>query len=316
VALDVADLLPKLVGILDEPIGDPGAITTLLMCEAARESGAKVLLSGMGADELFAGHRRYVTCVMAERYNRLPGFARQAVGALVGRLPAGTPGRGFKPARWAKRVVALSELPEEAAFRSTYSLYDPLELAALVSPELGPDVDDVMEEHLEVYCDNYLSDHVNRMCLADVRLFLPGLKLTYTDRASMATSTEIRYPFIDPVVFRAAFALTGQHKVRNMSRKVMLKQAARAWLPDEVVHHPRAHHSAPLRDWVADDLRGTVDDVLLQGQLVSTGFLHADAVSKLVGEDRAGLQDHSQQIWQLLTLEYWYRQACEAGVGL
>ena len=70
---DIVDLLPRMVDILDEPIGDPAAINTLLMCEAARERGVKVILSGMGADELFGGYRKHLACLMASRYHRLPG---------------------------------------------------------------------------------------------------------------------------------------------------------------------------------------------------------------------------------------------------
>ena len=70
---DIVDLLPRMVDALDEPIGDPAAINTLLMCEAARERGVKVILSGMGADELFGGYRKHLACVMAGRYHRLPG---------------------------------------------------------------------------------------------------------------------------------------------------------------------------------------------------------------------------------------------------
>ncbi len=75
---DIAGLLPKLVAILDEPIGDPAAINTFLMCQAARDAGAKVILSGMGADELFGGYRKHLACLMAERYRKLPNVARRA----------------------------------------------------------------------------------------------------------------------------------------------------------------------------------------------------------------------------------------------
>ena len=71
---DVVGLLPRMVDILDEPIGDPAAINTLLMSEAARAAGVKVLLSGMGADELFGGYRKHVACVLAGRYRELPAF--------------------------------------------------------------------------------------------------------------------------------------------------------------------------------------------------------------------------------------------------
>jgi asparagine synthase (glutamine-hydrolysing) len=316
IAPDVVGLLPRLVEVLDEPIGDPAAINTLLMCEAARDAGVKVILSGMGADELFGGYRKHVACVIAERYRRLPHFARRATTRMVSHLPVVAGGRGFRYARWAKRFLTFADLPEEAAFRRSYSLYDPLELTALISPELEPDVDDILGEHLEIYSDNLLSDHVNRMCLADSRLFLPGLNLTYTDRASMAASTEVRVPFVDPVVFRAAFSLTGNHKVSGRTGKVALKHAARAWLPDEIINRPKASFSAPLRAWVARDLRELVDDVLVRGELVSTGFIRADPLRDLVNEDRSGKQDRSKQIWQLLTLELWYRQATRSGVGV
>jgi len=316
IAPDVVDLLPKLVDILDEPIGDPAAINTLLMCEAARDAGVKVILSGMGADELFGGYRKHLACVMAQRYGRLPAFSRRAASGLVDRLPVSAAGQGLRYPRWAKRFLTFAELPEEAAFRRSYSLYDPSELAELVSPELVPDVDDAIAEHFEIYSDNCLADHVSRMCLADSRLFLPGLNLAYTDRASMAASTEVRVPFVDPLVFRAAFSLPGHRKVAGRTGKVALKEAARAWLPDEIIDRPKASFSAPLRAWVSRDLRALVDEVLVHGELVSTGFLRAETLGKMVTDDRAGREDRSKQIWQLLTLELWYRQASHAGVSL
>ncbi len=313
---DVVGMLPRMVDILDEPIGDPAAINTLLMSEAARAAGIKVLLSGMGADELFGGYRKHIACRLAGRYRQLPAFVHRSANGVVGRLPVTAGGRGLRYARWAKRFVTFAELPEEAAFRRSYSLYAPGELTAFLSPELQRDIDDVVEQHLEVYEDNHLSDEVNRMCLADTRLFLPGLNLAYTDRASMAASTEVRVPFVDPKVFRAAFSLSGADKISMRTGKIALKRAAEAWLPKEIVHRPKASFSAPLRAWVSRDLSEVIDDTLLRGELISTGFLHEPAVTSLVEEHRAGREDRSKQIWQLLTLETWYRQTRRAGVGL
>ena len=106
--------------------------------------------------------------------------------------------------------MTFAELPEEARFRRSYTLYDPETLAALVGPELGASVDDVIDEHAAIYNDNDLDDEVNRMCLADTRLFMAGLNLTYTDRASMAASIEVRVPFVDLIVAEAAFSIAGQ----------------------------------------------------------------------------------------------------------
>jgi asparagine synthase (glutamine-hydrolysing) len=316
IAPDVVETLPRMVGILDEPIGDPAAINTLLMCDAARAAGVKVILSGMGADELFGGYRKHLACVVAAQYQRLPRMMRSAATGAVRRVPVTIGGRGMRYVRWSKRFLTFSQLPEEPAFRRSYTLYDPLELSDLLHPELSPLVDNVVEEHGTVYTDNSLPDHVSRMCLADARLFLPGLNLTYTDRASMAASTEVRVPFVDPLVFEAAFSIPGNRKVHRKTGKLALKEAASAWLPPEIVHRPKASFSAPLRAWVSHDLQGVVDEMLVQGELVATGFLNSDALGKLVADDRSGREDLSKQIWQLLTLELWYRNVRAAGVAL
>ncbi len=311
---DVTAVLSRTVDILDEPIGDPAAINTLLICEAARDAGVKVLLSGMGADELFGGYRKHLACVGAQRYRRLPrslrtGLVRPAVNAL----PVAVGARGVRTARWAKRFLTFAELPEEAAFRRSYTLYDEASLSALLGPELVPYVGDVVDEHRTIYEDTKLSDHVNRMCLADARLFLPGLNLAYTDRASMAASTEVRVPFVDVEVVRAAFSLAGEEKIARRSGKVALKRAAESWLPKEIVYRPKASFGAPLRAWISRDLRDVVDDVLVDGELVRSGMLRRDAVLTLIEEERSGREDRAKQIWQLLSLELWYDQVRATG---
>lgn len=313
---DVVDLLPRMVDVLDEPIGDPAAINTWLMCEAAREAGVKVLLSGMGADELFGGYRKHLACLLGERYRRVPAWLRAGVVApLVGRLPVAVGGRGVRTVRWAQRFLTFAELGEEEAFRRSYTLYDTEELTELLGAERATDVAAVVADHRTVYDDNDLADRTSRMCLADSRMFMPGLNLTYTDRASMAASTEVRVPFVDPVVFRAAFSLPGSAKIRGRVQKAALKDAARAWLPDEIIDRPKASFGAPLRAWVTNDLRELVDDVLVAGELVSTGFLRREPLLQLVADQRSGRRDESKQIWQLLSLELWYRNARAAGVS-
>ena len=233
----------------------------------------------------------------------------------VDRLPVSVGGRGLRYARWAKRFLTFAELPEEPRFRRSYTLYDPDELAALVSPDLAGYVDQVIAEHSEIYNDNSLRDEVNRMCLADARLFLPGLNLAYTDRASMAASVEVRVPFVDPVVARAAFSIAGSDKIRRRQGKVALKRAAESWLPREIVYRPKASFSAPLRAWVRNDLQELIHDVLVGGELVESGMIRRDALLRLIQDEQAGREDRAKQIWQLLTLELWYRNVRSMGVA-
>jgi asparagine synthase (glutamine-hydrolysing) len=314
---DVVDMLPRIVDVLDEPVGDPAAINTLLMSQAARDAGVKVLLSGMGADELFGGYRRHLACLLGARYQGLVPHAvrSRVVAPSVDRLPVTARGRGLRYTRWAKRFLSFAELPEEAAYRRSYTLYDRDEAVALLDPAMTGEVDAVLAAHRSLYLRGDLEDHVNRMCLTDAQLFLPALNLAYTDRSSMAASTEVRVPFVDPVVFRAAFTIPGGRKIRGLTQKVPLREVAQDWVPSDVIERPKASFGAPLRAWVSHDLAPLIDDVLLHGDLVSSGFLHPDALRRMVNDQRSGRRDQSKQLWQLLSMELWYRGVRSAGVS-
>jgi asparagine synthase (glutamine-hydrolysing) len=125
----------------------------------------------------------------------------------------------------------------------------------------------------------------------------------------------VRVPFVDPVVFAAAFSLSGSDKIRGRVQKAALKDAARGWIPDDIIDRPKASFGAPLRAWVTNDLRELVDDVLLRGELVGSGFLRPEPLRRLVDDQRAGRRDESKQVWQLLSLELWYRGARASGVA-
>lgn len=315
IAPEILDLLPRIVYHLDEPIGDPAAINTFLIAAAAREAGIKVLLSGMGADELFGGYRKHLANVLAVKYRGVPAVLRKPMKSVVERLPVASSRRGYRSVRFAKRFLSFAELPEETAFRRSYTMYDRLELMDLVNPDLADIVDEVLTEHADVYSDQVLGDFVNRMCLADARMFLPGLNLAYTDRASMAASTEVRVPFVDVEVVKAAFSIPGHRKIAGRQGKAVLKQAALSILPKEIVYRPKGLFSAPLRAWMSRDLAPLVQEVVHDGLLVSSGILQRDALQRLVAQDASGQQDRSKHLWHILTLEYWYRGATAAGAG-
>ena len=202
------------------------------MCEAARDAGVKVILSGMGADELFGGYRKHLACVMAARYRRLPGLPRAGVRRAVDRAPGGA-----RRTRAALRPVgqALPDLRRAARGSRVPPQLHPLRpgragRAAEPGPR-RPRRRDHRASTARSTTTTALHDQVNRMCLADSRMFLPGLNLAYTDRASMAASIEVRVPFVDPVVARAAFSLPGRDKIRGRQGKVALKEPRRPGCP-------------------------------------------------------------------------------------
>jgi asparagine synthase (glutamine-hydrolysing) len=117
------------------------------------------------------------------------------------------------------------------------------------------------------------------------------------------------------VVARAAFAIPGRDKIRGRQGKLALKRAAEAWLPKEIIYRPKASFSAPLRAWVRNDLRDVINDTLVNGELAGAGMLRPAALNRLIEAERAGREDNAKQIWQLLSMELWYRNARSMGVA-
>ena len=308
---DAARLLPSLVGMLDEPIGDAAALNVFAMCAAARASGIKVLLSGMGADELFSGYRRHRACLLGSMYRRIPWLGRRAIEAVVDRLPVASKTRGFVAARWAKRFVAIARHDEEAAYRRSYTYYDPADLDQLLRGRASGQLAELCQRHARTYWaagrrpgrDAQLA----RMCVTDLQMFLPALNLAYTDRASMAASVEVRVPFVDRDVVAAAFGLRGRDRIRGAVQKVALKRVAERWLPHDLVHRPKSSFGLPLRAWTARDLRGELDATLPEGALVSRGYLDGATLRRMIDDNARGRADHAQALWQLLTVEHWMR---------
>jgi asparagine synthase (glutamine-hydrolysing) len=297
-----------MVSTLDEPIGDPAAINTYLICKAARKKNVKVLLSGMGADEIYFGYRRQKATLMAIRYNKLPGFVKKTNLLIVNKLPVKLFGKGFKFGRWAKRFLSFATLPVDEAYMRSYSYYDSKELKDLLKQEYAPAVDILKHEHKELFYSKYKGDVINQICYTDIKMFMLGLNLTYSDRASMAASVEVRVPFIDKVVITEAMKIPGHLKIKEGISKYILKKASEKYLPKEIIYRPKASFGAPIRSWISNELKGMVDDLLSKENINKRGFLNYSFVKNLIDNDRNGQSDNAYQIYQLLTLELWCRE--------
>lgn len=321
---DVVELLPKLIYHLDEPIADPASINTYLICKAAKESGTTVLLSGMGADEIFSGYRKHLAVKVASLYKRLPKGLRQAViEPLVNALPVASQYGGFKLFRWAKRFVRSAALPDFDAFIGSYAYYNDTELRHLLTPEFQEVAMPVfrasypIRRHLEVR-EALLGrqpqlDLVTLMCAVDTKLFLASLNLTYSDKSSMAASVEERVPFVDYRIVEFAHRLPARYKLggtalTGYTQKALLKKVAERYLPKEIVYRPKAPFGAPLRAWVRNDLDEMIGDVLSPERLKRRGIFQPSAVTEMLRRHKLGEEDSAHRIWALLTLELWFSE--------
>lgn len=305
---DISTLLPKIVHHLDEPIGDSAAIATLLICEAAREQGVKVLLSGMGADEIFGGYRKHQANLFAQQYRSIPSILTRPAESLISKLPVNIAGKGLIPVRWAKRFLSFANLSEEDAFFRSYTYYDKDAFLELL-PHIGsPAFDALRNHHHDFFNTARRHNLLDKMCYTDLNMFMVSLNQTYTDRASMAASTEVRVPFIDKEVVDLAFRISPSLKIKNRQSKYILKKVAEKWLPKDIIYRPKSPFTLPIRSWVRYQLADMINDYILSSSgLAGRQWFNKAALLKLVNDDRAGKADNAQHIWQLLTLEQWFK---------
>ncbi len=305
---DIIDLLPRIVKYLDEPIGDPAAINTFLICEAARNDGTKVLLSGMGADEIFFGYRRHKALILSGRYKQLPLFIRKSIESILNTLPVKTSENGLKFIRWSKRFISFANMDTSNAYMRSYSYYDKDELQKLFNFKKNEEVDTLYTKHKELFESNYNDDLINKLCNIDIHMFMVGLNLTYSDRASMAASVEMRVPFIDKEIVEYAMKIPGSYKYKKNTLKYILKKASEVYLPKNVIYRPKASFGVPLRSWISGALKPIVDDLLSEQIVNKRGIFNYNYVKQLITDDRSGKADNSYQIYQLITVELWFRE--------
>jgi asparagine synthase (glutamine-hydrolysing) len=230
-------------------------------------------------------------------------------------LPVALGGRGLLTTRWAKRFFSFASLNEEAAYRRSYSYFDPAALDRLTGHSLTSAIDSIITHHAECYARGgdapTRAGQIRRMGITDLQMFLPSLNLAYTDRASMAMSTEVRTPYVDLRVVDAAFRLNSDGHLRRGVQKIYLKEAAERWLDRDIIHRPKANFGLPLRAWTRRQLRERLYDLLPNGQLVQDGWLDGREVGNLLKLNTDGTEDLAQAIWHLMTLEMWYRREQE-----
>ena len=306
-APDVVGLLPTLVWHMDEPVADPACITTYLICSAAREK-LTVILSGMGGDEVFAGYPRYLAARIGRALEVFPPAARSALRrSIESRLTLGRPGRLRGPRRNLMKLVHAIDLSTAERHLAYTSYYRPDELRRVLSSDLRRELDghDPFRRHRE-FLGRVAGEHwLNQLLYVDQKTYLPCLNLTYTDKMSMAASTEVRVPLLDDEVVELAGRVPPELKLRRLTRKYVFKKSMEPVLPKEVVWRPKAGFGAPVRSWLVGDLKPMVDELLSPERVRERGLFDAAEVERLVRANEEGKADNALRIWALLTLELW-----------
>ncbi len=257
---------------LAEPLGDPAVLPTFLLAEAARKD-VKVILSGEGADELFGGYPTYLGHKFADLWQRVPRPLRQATRWAVERWPSSTGKMTLE--YMLKQFLAATEEP----WLTRHLTW----LGAMT-------IEDGVIGELAAKLDRFPDEPLNRVMWFDFLTYLPDDLLVKVDRATMLASVEARAPFLDREVMELVLPAASHFKVRGLTTKAILKEAARGLVPDEVIHRRKRGLSVPVARWLNTGLAPLADRLL---------------DTPLLTEHRTGRRNHARRLWPQLMLALW-----------
>ncbi|HEX8263224.1 MAG TPA: XrtA/PEP-CTERM system amidotransferase [Allosphingosinicella sp.] len=302
VAADDFGLIDTLADAFDEPFADASALATYRVSELARET-VKVALSGDGADEAFAGYRRYRMFAAEERVRGLlPGALRGAVGA-VGNL--------YPKLDWAPRFLrakttlqAIGRDSGEAYADAVGVTSQPIRSSlytAIFKRFLGGHRGE--RRYVRAMAEAPADDPLSRAQYADLKIWLPGDILTKVDRTSMAVGLEAREPLLDHRLVEFAARLPARMRLRGGSGKWLMKRALGRYLPDEVLNRTKMGFVTPVSAWFRGPLAGEAAAIAHSPALAELGWFEPAAVARLAAAHRSGRAEHGRLLWQLLMLD-------------
>jgi asparagine synthase (glutamine-hydrolysing) len=305
-AEDFWNFLPDYVWHMEEPVCEPPAVALYYISRLAREH-VKVLLSGEGGDEAFAGYPNYPHNLRLERINSALGPAARPLGAVL----AATGGL-LGNARALKYGTAMGLPLEQFYFSRTTNPASPFNRHAnrIFAPEFiaatadGGSGTRFMTSLLQPAHSAGLLD---RMLYADTKTWLPDDLLVKADKMTMANSIELRVPLLDHKVLEFAASLPEQYKVRGKETKRALKATFARVLPSEILTRKKAGFPVPYGEWLRGPLYSRVRDVLLSPEGTSRPWLRRSAAETLLAAHKQ-TGNHAKEIFSLLTAELWHRQ--------
>jgi asparagine synthase (glutamine-hydrolysing) len=305
-AQDFTRLAEKVVWHLDQPIADNACLANQMVAELA-SSHVKMVLTGEGGDELFAGYARYSAERLAPVFRRFPRAVRALGSSLAER-------GGLTRPRIA--LYALCQADEDRRFATWFPLMHPEARAQLAGQRLDGALERTAPERLfaEQLARTDAREPINRMLYVDTKLWLVDDLLARGDKMSMASSLEARVPLLDHPLVEFAAGLPPSMKVRGLTRKYLLKQVAREWLPASIIDRSKKGFPIPISQWLRGEARTFCRDLLSPAALGGRDLFDAGAITRLMDEHEAGSADHGSVLWALISVELWHRLYADAPV--
>lgn len=294
---DVIGILNDLAWHLDEPFGDSSAIPTYMVCQLAAQQ-VKVVLTGDGGDEVFAGYDKYSVEQRQRRYRHIPSLFRSLMGTVGGRMAEGMKGRNFL------RHIALNGSDR---YLDSGTLFDRQAQTALFQESAAERIlaADPWQD-LAACLAREDSHWLSAIQYLDIKTYLPLDILTKVDRMSMAHSLEARVPLLDHKLVEFAATIPADMKLHDGRTKHIFKQALKGILPQQIIDRPKQGFAVPLGRWFRGELNGFVHDLLLSPTSRARKIFNPAYIEKLLMLQGRG-RPLDLQLWTLISFELWCR---------
>ena len=285
--------LDRLTWHFDEPVADPAAVPLYFLSKRARDF-VTVVLSGEGADEMLAGYAIYQRMLALERLRRIPGAS------LGARLARYTPGRKLR------RYLSALGQPLRQRYRGVSRLFSEEELDHLLVPQLRVDAHDATSVEQGLGRLGSL-DPLHQMLYFDMKVWLPDDLLVKADKMTMATSLELRVPFLDHRLLEYAWRLPADLKLRAGTGKHLLRQAVAGRLPAPILSRSKLGFPVPIRGWFQGRLGGAARELVLDRDGACSRLFDTTQLEALLDRHARGAEDFDGEIYALVVFALWHR---------
>lgn len=295
---DFQELAETVLWHLDQPLADQATIATYMVAKLARQH-VKMVLTGEGGDELFAGYARYGGERYSKYTNWIPATLRRGVRLAADRMP------GLRRAKIGINALMMSD--EATRFANWFPMFKDDLKPALLSGQMAKfqaGAGALFAEHL-ANCD--AADAVERMLYVDGKLYLVDHLLLRGDKLTMANSLEARVPLLDHKLVEFAAALPPSMKLRGRQRKFLLKAVGRRLLPSEIIDRKKQGFPIPIDHWLRGEVAPLMRDLLSGETVRRRGYFQPQYVDRLIQQHVSGYADHATELWGLMSFEMWLR---------
>jgi len=300
---DFAEFLPKYVWFMEEPVCEPPAIAIYYISKLASEH-VKVLISGEGGDEAFAGYQNYRNLVWLERLKKMMGPLTNGLGQVMQKM-----GKSVPLGRLSKYVPLLS-LPLAKYYYSRTSnpftlINREFEDFYITSNKINKEFS--IEPSMACFRNGDSVDNLSKMLYVDTKTWLPDDLLVKADKMTMANSVELRVPLLDHKVLEFAAGLPSSFKLNGFTTKYILKETFKTLVPKEIINRPKTGLPVPYGSWMRKDLRKMVEETLLDQKTIGRGYFDRNGIEKILS---ANLKEgnYDKEVFSLLVLELWHQE--------